>query len=300
MKRASVIRLLVLLALMAVGPLGPASVSAASRVDPKVAIVVGPVGSMTGYYIGLANQAATEAAKYTSNVVKVYSPDATWPAVKQALQGASIVVYLGHGNGWPSPYRDSLTPSTPNGFGRNPSTGSTAHQYFGEGKIGKEIHLAKNAVVVFRHLCYASGNSEPGLPEGSLDTGQQRVDNYAAGFIRAGASAVIAEAYMGPAYYVKSILAGKASVDRIWRSAPTFHDNLLSFASLRSPGYTAVMDTDTPTSGFHRSIVLKSGLAESNVLARAVRPRGGSRANLPPAEPTLTGSGVAFNSPGLT
>ena len=300
MKRASVISLLVLLALMAVGPLGPASVSAASRVDPKVAIVVGPVGSMTGYYIGLANQAATEAAKYTSNVVKVYSPDATWPAVKQALQGASIVVYLGHGNGWPSPYRDSLTPSTQNGFGLNPNNGSTAHQYFGEGKIGKEIHLAKNAVVVFSHLCYASGNSEPGLPEGSLDTGQQRVDNYAAGFIRAGASAVIAEAYMGPAYYVKSILAGKASVDRIWRSAPTFHDNLLSFASLRSPGYTAVMDTDTPTSGFHRSIVLKSGLAASNVLAGAVRTPGGSRANLPPAEPTLTGSGVAFNSPGLT
>ena len=71
MKRASVIVLLVLLALMAVGPLGPAPVAAASRVAPKVAIVVGPVGATTPYYIGLANQAAAEARKYTPNVVKV-------------------------------------------------------------------------------------------------------------------------------------------------------------------------------------------------------------------------------------
>jgi hypothetical protein len=301
MKRASVIVLLVLLALMAVGPMGPTPVAAASRVAPKVAIVVGPVGSLTSYYIGLANKAASEAQKYTPNVVKVYSPDATWPAVKQALQGASIVVYLGHGNGWPSPYRDSLTPSTQNGFGLNPNEGATTHQYFGEDRIGKQIKLAKDAVVIFSHLCYASGNSEPGLPEGSLDVGQQRVDNYAAGFIRAGAAAVIAEAYMGPAYYVKSILAGKSSVDRIWRRAPTFHGNLLQFASLRSRGYTAVMDTDTPTSGFHRSIVLRSGLAASKVLAGAVRmPGGGSRATLPPPEPTLSGTGVAFNTPGLS
>ena len=36
---------------------------------------------------------------------KVYSPYATWSAVKAALQGANIVVYLGHGNGFPNPYR---------------------------------------------------------------------------------------------------------------------------------------------------------------------------------------------------
>jgi hypothetical protein len=300
MKRGSVIALLVLLALMAVGPLGPAPVAAASRVAPKVAIVVGPVGSITPYYIRLANQAAAAAAKYTDNVVKVYSPDATWPVVKQALQGASIVVYLGHGNGWPSPYRDSLTPSTQNGMGLNPNAGASTHQYFGEDKIGKQVKLAKDAVVIFSHLCYASGNSEPGLPEGSLDTGQQRVDNYAAGFVRAGAAAVIAEAYLGPAYYVKAILAGKSSVDRIWRTAPTYHGNLLSFDSLRSPGYTALMDTDTPTSGFHRSMVLKTGLAASKVLAGAVRSPSGSRAILPPVEPTLSGTGVAFNTPGLT
>ena len=298
MKRASVIVLVTLLALMAVGPFGPATASAAPRVAPKVVLVVGPAGSATENYRRLANEAAAVAAKYTPNVVKVYSPDATWPAVKQALQGASIVVYLGHGNGWPSRYRNELTPTTQNGMGLNPNAGAgDTHQYFGEARVGEEIELAKHAVVIFSHLCYASGNSEPGLPEGTLAEGQQRVDNYAAGFIRAGASAVIAEAYMGPAYYVESILKGQGSIDRIWRSAPTFHGNLLRFPSLRSRGYTAQMDTDREASGFHRSIVLRAGVTAANVLGSAPRiPSGGQ---LPPIEPTLTGLGIDFEAPDL-
>ena len=298
MKRASVILLLVLLALMAVGPLGPAPVAAASRAAPKVALIVGPAGGATDNYRRLADQAAAAAEKFTPNVVRVYSPDATWPAVKQALTGASIVVYLGHGNGWPSRYRDQLTPSTQNGMGLNPNAGAgDTHQYFGEDRIGKEIKLAKNAIVIFSHLCYASGNTEPGLPEGTLDQGQQRVDNYAAGFIRAGAAAVIAEAHMGPKYYVESILAGKSSIDRIWRAAPTYHGNLLRFDSLRSKGYVAQMDPNTPTSGFYRSIVLQEGLASANVLAGAT---GTGGATLPPIEPTLSRSGVEFDAPNLS
>jgi hypothetical protein len=298
MKRASVILLLVLLALMAVGPLGPAPVAAASRAAPKVALIVGPAGSATDNYRRLANEAAAAAEKFTPNVVRVYSPDATWPAVKAALEGASIVVYLGHGNGWPSRYRDQLTPSTQNGMGLNPNAGAgDTHQYFGEDRIGKEIKLAKNAIVIFSHLCYASGNSEPGLPEGTLEVGQQRVDNYAAGFIRAGAAAVIAEAHMGPKYYVQSILAGKSSIDRIWREAPTYHGNLLRFDSLRSKGYVAQMDPNTPTSGFYRSIVLQEGLASAKVLAGAVRSAGPA---LPPPEPSLSGLGVEFNAPNLS
>jgi hypothetical protein len=298
MKRASVILLLVLLALMAVGPLGPAPVAAASRAAPKVALIVGPAGGATDNYRRLADEAAAAAAKFTPNVVKVYSPDATWPAVKRALDGASIVVYLGHGNGWPSRYRDQLTPSTQNGMGLNPNAGAgDTHQYFGEDRIGKEIKLAKNAIVIFSHLCYASGNTEPGLPEGTLEQGQQRVDNYAAGFIRAGAAAVIAEAHMGPKYYVQSILAGNGSIDKIWRSAPTYHGNLLRFDSLRSKGYVAQMDPDNATSGFYRSIVLQEGLASANVLSGAV---GTTGPTLPPLEPTLSGSGVEFDLPNLS
>jgi hypothetical protein len=71
---------------------------------------------------------------------------------------------------------------------------------------------------------------------------------------------------------------------------------MLRFDSLRSKGFTAVMDTDTPSSGFHRSIVLADGLAASNVLAGAVKSPGGT---LRPLEPTLSGLGVDFAAPNL-
>ena len=109
-KRVSAVTLVILLTLLALGPVATVSAVTASRIAPKVAIVVGPAGAATDDYRSLADEAAAAARKYTANVVRVYSPDATWPAVKKALNGASIVVYLGHGNGFPSRYRDSLAP----------------------------------------------------------------------------------------------------------------------------------------------------------------------------------------------
>jgi hypothetical protein len=260
------------IALIVVGlpVIGPAGRAEAARPAAKVAIVVGPAGAASAGYIRLADQAAAAAKDHGAAVVRVYTPNATWPAVREALDGASVVVYLGHGNGWPSQYRDSLYPATQNGFGLNPVAGDgDSHQYFGETYVGGEVKLASHAVVVLSHLCYASGNTEPGLPEGSLADARQRVDNYAAGFIRAGADAVIAEAHMGPAWYVDQVLDGKKPIDGIWRSAPTANGNLIRFDSQRSPGFTAQMDPDEAASGFYRSLVLRSGLTAPAVLSGA-------------------------------
>ena len=209
------------------------------------------------------------------DVTELYSPNATWPAVREALQGASLVVYMGHGNGWPSKYRDALYPPTQNGFGLNPKagTGDYTHQYFGEASVGEQVKLAKNAVVLLNHLCYASGNTEPGLPEGNLAQAKQRVDNYAAGFIQAGASAVIAEAWSSPSYFVKTILSSNRSIQSAWSNAPSANRHRLAFKSERSKGYVAQMDTETATSGFTRSVVMKTGLASRDVLAGAAGSR---------------------------
>jgi hypothetical protein len=271
---------------------------APGRVAPKVVLIVGPAGSATPYYRRLADEAATAAAAFTSKVVKVYSPDATWQNVKAALQGASIVVYLGHGNGWPSIYRDALYPPTQDGFGLNPHSGAAdEHQYFGEDQIGSQIKLAPDAVVIFSHLCYASGNTEPGLAEGTLDQAQQRVDNYAAGFFKAGAGAVIADAYLSPTYYVRAVLRGRGSIEGLWRAAPNRNDHFLRFDSRRTPGAVAMMDPDDVDSGFHRSVVLKPKLLAARVLGGAVA---GPDEALPILEPTLAGLGVTFGAPNLT
>lgn len=283
---------------VAAAPAPAAPVAVASRAAPKVVLIVGPAGAATPYYRRLADDAAAVAARRTPNVVKVYSPDATWPNVKAALRGASVVVYLGHGNGFPSIYRDALYPPTQNGFGLNPHAGAAdSHQYFGEERIGAEIELAPDAVVIFSRLCYASGNTEPGLAEGTLSDAQQRVDNYAAGFFRAGAGAVIADAYLAPSYYVGAVLGGTRSLDAIWKHAPNRNGNFLRFASVRTPGAIAQMDPDRPDSGFYRSIVLKEKLTSGQVLGGAARRPGDA---LPIVEPTLAGFGVTFGAPDLT
>ncbi len=280
-----------------------ATVSGASTGKvPKVVIVVGPSGVATDRYRAQARSAAALARRYTPDVTELYSPNATWPAVKKALQGASIVIYMGHGNGWPSRYRDHLFPPSQNGFGLNPSAGSgdDAHQYFGEGPIAADIKLARNAVVLLNHLCYASGNTEPGLPEGTLAQAQQRVDNFAAGFIKAGASAVVAEAYSSPNYLLSSILNGNRSIEAAWRGAPSRNGNAFAFPSIRSNGYVAEMDPERSTSGFSRSIVLRSGLASADVRRGAVgSPTAVSTPDsvVLPVVPSLVATGIELAMP---
>lgn len=288
--------------LLVVGVFAPATFAApatAPAAVPRVVFIVGPSGSATDSYRAQARAAAAIARTYTPDVVELYSPNATWPAVKAATTGASLVVYMGHGNGWPSHYRDSLFPATQNGFGLNPTSGGgdSTHQYFGEAVVGGQLKLAKNAVVLLNHLCYASGLSEPGLPEGTLDQAQQRVDNYAAGFIRAGAAAVVAEAWSSPSYFVRAILGGGRSIQTAWQKSPSANGNRIAFASVRSPGYIAQMDPESAASGFERSIVMKTGLAPADVLAGA---RGSANAAPVAAlAPTLTGTGITLATPDI-
>lgn len=237
-----------------------APVSAATA--PKVVIIVGPAGGATASYRSDADIAAAEAAKFTPDVVTISSPTATWDAAQPALQGASIVIYMGHGNGWPSPY-GPFQPYTKDGIGLNPSAGTddTTTKYWGEYYLANQVRLAPNAVVILAHLCYSAGNSEAGQPDPTLDVAQQRVDNMAAGWIAAGAGAVVAEAYSeglwgGAAWYVDQLFTTSQSIDQIWRTDPTQNGNVLSFPSTRSPGAIAQMDPDNPAAPpFRRAMV---------------------------------------------
>ncbi len=231
-------------------------------------------------------------------MIKVYSPDATWPAVKRATEGASIVVYLGHGNGFPSHYRDALYPPTQDGFGLNPVDGGddSVHQYFGEASVGR-LRLAPNAVVVLSHLCYASGNSEPGLPEGTRAEAIARVDNYAAGFLRAGAGAVVAEAGAGPAYYVRALLRAGGSIEAIWQASPTANGrHPILASSTRTPGYALHLDPQRASSGFTRSLVSR-GLTAAELRAGAM---GAAGVLVDPVTiPSLATVGLSFREPSL-
>jgi hypothetical protein len=258
-----------LAALVALPAAAPA-VAAASN-SPRVVVIVGPVGDLTDDYRAVGAAAAREASKWTSDVVTIASPSATWPAVKRALQGATVVVYLGHGNGFPSPYRSTLYPPTEDGLGLNPVAGGddSAHQYFGESFLARQIHLAPNALVIMSHLCYASGNSEPGMAEPTLAVAEQRVDNYGAGWLAAGAGAVIADTFGRPESYIRALFTTHTTIDAVWRSAPSDHGHALTLPSVRTPGAIVALDPTTTSSGFNRSLVVRPGLRTDQVRAGA-------------------------------
>lgn len=196
----------------------PADASAAGI---KVVIVVGPVGSATEEYRNSARYYAKVARSYGASVTEIYSPYATWTKVKSALQGANLLIHLGHGNGYPSPY-GAFQKYTKDGMGLNATSGNgnSNVKYWGEYYIDRDIQMAPNAVVILNRLCYASGNSEWGAADPTKATAIKRVDNYGAGFLRAGARAVFAQAIESATYTIRSLLGGSRTMDSILMSHP--------------------------------------------------------------------------------
>jgi hypothetical protein len=271
----------------------PASLDAATdaaAAAPKVVIVVGATHEATASYRTYADQAYAEAIKYTPNVVKVYSPNATWTRVKAAAQGASILLYLGHGSGYPKNNDAVFDPNNHDGMGLNKASDPDDYvaKYYGESYVAKEIRLAKNAVVILSHLCYASGNSESGNPEPTYPVARARIDNFASGFLRAGARAVIADTWnSGVVSYIRSIFTTDQSIGDMWRTAPSNHNHRMFFTPTRNPAYQAGMDPNsvTPPSGFYRSIVGAFDMRTTDVVAGA-------------GVPTTAGDPASLQAPG--
>ncbi|HUG48142.1 MAG TPA: hypothetical protein VMP67_06985 [Candidatus Limnocylindria bacterium] len=232
----------------------------AEAARPKVVIVVGPTGSLTSSFKRAANEVAAQARNLGANVVKVYSPYATWGAVRSKARGANLFVYLGHGNGWPSPYKPFQT-RTKNGMGLNSRAGAGNHNhtYYGESHVRSGIQLAPNAAVLLMKLCYASGNPEWGRSAPTRSVAKQRVDNYGAGFLRAGARVVFAETLGKANYVLNGLFKTNRTMTEIFWSAPNAvrSHRIGPFVATRSPSWAKViMDPNPRIRGMYwRSIV---------------------------------------------
>jgi hypothetical protein len=243
--------------LMALGCLS-AIPSAASAATMKVVIVVGPVESMTSTYIYDARALARQARSYGAAVTEIYSPYATWSRVHAAAQGANLFIYLGHGNGWPSPYAP-FNSKTKDGLGLNATSGSGNYnvKYYGEVYLANYIRLAPNAVVILNHLCYSAGNSESWQPNPTRSVARQRIDNYGAGFLRTGARVVFAEARNKAGYILSSLFGTNRTMKQIfWASPQATRSYAWSFTSTRTSGMVGISDPYAP-SRYYRSVIGK-------------------------------------------
>jgi hypothetical protein len=230
----------------------------------KVVVVVGPAGSATAEYRSSARTYASIARSYGASVVEIYSPYATWSKVKPALQGAKLLIYLGHGNGWPSPY-GPFQRYTKDGLGLNATYGGSNSntKYYGEYYIDRDIQMAPNAVVILNRLCYASGNSEWGAANPTKSTAIKRVDNYGAGFLRAGAKVVFAEAINSVSYKIRKLFTSSMNMNNILMTDPSASGARdFYFTSSRTSWARAHMDP--PRAGkYWRSVIGSLALTAS-------------------------------------
>lgn len=227
----------------------------------RVVIVVGPVGSSTSNYIYNAKLYAQQARSYGASVTEIYSPNATWSRVKSALQGANMLIYLGHGNGWPSPYYP-FNPYSKDGLGLNATSGNgnSNVKYYGEYYLKTYVRMASNAVVLLNRLCYASGNSEWGAGYPSRSTAQARVGNYGYGFLHAGARAVFANAITSLKPIIYSLFKTSRTMYQIFRADPTYDgSHVYKWLSTRTTWATGVLDPSY-TNHYYHSIIGSLGM----------------------------------------
>ncbi|MEP6637925.1 MAG: hypothetical protein ABJC39_01125 [Chloroflexota bacterium] len=235
---------------------GAANPTPTSAAGMKVVVIVGPVGSSTSTYITSAKRYASLARSYGANVTEIYSPNATWSRVKAAAQGAKVIIYLGHGNGSPSPY-GAFSKLSKDGFGLNATAGNgnSNTKYWGEYYVSTYIKLAPNAVVILNRLCYASGNSEWGSANPTRTAAKERVQNYAAGFLRAGARAIFAEGITSASFVLYGLFRTNRTIGAIFKSSTNFSGAYdFAFQSTRNPLFRVWMDPKSP-GRYYRSVV---------------------------------------------
>ena len=243
----------------------------------KVAIIVGPTGALTDSYRSSADTVASAATAAGATVVKVYSPNATWANVKNAVNGADIVVYMGHGSGYPNPYNTTETTGKTNGWGLNRTTTngdgdswSSTMVYCGErallgtltsgdgdqwtycgGSANNDgITPAAGFAMIYAHACYTAGAGEPTEATQTEATYLARVKNYSTAPLRLGAGAYFAT-ISDEARLVTGILTSPgASYGEIFRSSRNFSASALrSFAHADVTGNTIWLQNN----GYHHA-----------------------------------------------
>ena len=183
----------------------------------KVAVIVGPVGSLTPTYLALAEAAASAAERNGATVARAYSPNATPANVLAAVADANVIVYFGHGYGHPSPY-GGLNTARQNGWALQGPRARGTHDdglngylaYYGEDWIVANARPAPGFVMIYSNTCYAPGASEGGFAPATATDAAQRVAYYSRKVFAMGGSAYFATDFdRGAADLVDRILVNR-------------------------------------------------------------------------------------------
>jgi hypothetical protein len=282
----------------------------AGAAGQKVVVIVGPVGggSIQDYYLSRGESIAAAAELRGATVVRVFSPHATYAKARAAVNGANVVVYIGHGSGFPNPYWGTLQTAYNNGWGLNKDE-SHGHQhvigtslvYCGEavlegntsfpGCTGGKINPAPNWVMVYSNACYAPGAGETEqVAVSSEATALARVSNYSRPVIALGGT------------YFATDLGSKSLVETILENPDAGWGQIYTMASGYVPG--AVKTFTHPKFSTRQAWLQKSpgpgpSVSYFNAFAGdpSRTPNGGSGAPIPDlARPKMTSQPFAYDT----
>lgn len=264
---------------MAIMVAAPAPADAAAL---KVAIIVGPVGGLSNTYRSMADEVATAATAAGATVAKSYSPTATWANVKAAVNGANVVVYFGHGNGYPNPYGSSELTDRSNGWGLNTqtsngdadswsagslvycgerallgtltSTDDVARRTYCGGTANDGISPAPGFTMVYAQAHYAPGFGERYIqttPLTTLSEAQLRVRHYSTPILRLGGT-FLATAYGDADEIVSRVLTQRTTSYRnIFAAGRGYSPSTLTDAAHADVAGSRVWVQRTSISGLH-------------------------------------------------
>jgi len=160
------------------------------QTPPKAVLVVGPIDppdhTNTKYYIEWADRLAAIMENNGMHVIRIYWPDSNWTNVRQAISGASIIVYKGHGFGL------GELPTDPtemygglNGFCLVHPEEPAGAILGTQDMLVTTNRLAENAIGFF-FCCSCAGTSSADASPVSEGLARRRIEAYSSTIIRMG------------------------------------------------------------------------------------------------------------------
>lgn len=240
----------------------------APQTPPKAVLVVGPIDppdhTATRSYIAWADRLAEIMARNGVNVVKVYWPDSTWENVREAIGGASIIVYKGHGFGLGDiPADPTDMHGSVNGFCLvNPEDPSGA-RLGTQDMLVTTNRLAEDAIGFF-FCCYCAGSSSSDPSPVSEALARRRIEAYSSTVMRMGGGSYFSGVYE-EALLEDFFAHPEKSLGELYVSAGGVPDHV--YPHILWPDLSVWFDGDLE-SGWGRAFVGDPDLTANDVLGR--------------------------------
>lgn len=160
-------------------------------------------GPATQFRIAEAQANVVELRGLGQVVQELYTPNATWAAVKAAALNADVLIYAGHGlYGWGG------NPLAVGGMLLAPG------EFVSPDQIRTELKLRAGGLVILNHVCFSAGTTSGDPPNVPLAEARRRASEFSRPFLDAGIASYYSSNHQGgPVWLVRELILNATMVD---------------------------------------------------------------------------------------